>query len=117
MTRDAYQSSRDAYQSSYHNQPDGGYASYDYDGNLNARHDFYGDYGYNVRSGYGGCQVSSGLPYNMDASSLLLGILVAGALVTYILYRAITTNITGRRGLQGTADNILNFFLSGKINP
>ena len=97
--------SYNGYRDSYTNYDDnyerqGGYVDYDYERNG------YGCYG---GGGYQSNQISD--------KGLVLALLVGGALITYILYRAITDNLAaaGGRKTWTFKTDFLNNILTGKI--
>ena len=94
------------YKDSYKNYDDGyerqgGYYDYDYD-----------------RDGYGGCSYGGGGYQEPEDIGIVLALLVGGALITYILYQAITTNLAAAGGARKTwtfNNDIFNNILNGKI--
>lgn len=96
-----YKDSYKNYDDGYERHGGGGYIDYDYD-----------------RDGYGGCNYGVGGYQESEDIGIVLALLVGGALLTYILYQAITTNLAAAGGGRKTwtfNNDIFNDILNGKI--
>lgn len=87
------------------------HAEYEYGGEYD---DGYRSGGYSSGGGYGGGCYQQRADTRLG-DTIALGALVVGAVLTYILYQAIQTNLAGgRRRKEGEAEGLFSFLWNGK---